>query len=81
MDKKLKARPAHVAEFINYTISMYKECEGLRLVAEDIKPAAAEAVNWKVECLQEKNISEKAAETLARVVDMHAEIIEVVWDD
>ncbi len=80
MDKKLKARPAHLAEFINYTMSMYKECDGLRLAPEDIKPAAGEIVNWKVEYVHEKDISDKAAETLSRVVDMHAGIIEVVWD-
>ena len=81
MDKKLKAKPVHLAEFINYTMSMYEECDGLRLLPEDIKPASEGAVNWEVDRARKEDISEKGAEAFARIIDMHAEIIEVIWEE
>lgn len=81
MDKKLKARPSHVVEFINYTMSMYEECDGLQVEPEDIKRVIGDDISWKVDCANKKGVSEKGIKTLAWIVDMHAEIIDVIWDD
>lgn len=81
MHQKLKAKPKHIAEFINYAASAYKECAGLQLRAEDIIKAADGNTNWGVDYENEMDINEEGMRTLNRVIDMHAGLIEVIWDD
>ena len=81
MDNKLKATPKHIAEFINYTMAFHEECSGLNIKPEDITKVVEGDVNWTVDFVNKTGVSKEGAQTLSRIVDMHAEIIDVHWDD
>ena len=81
MDKKLKATPKHIAEFINYTMSFNEECDGLYIRSENITKVAEDDVNWTIDFVNKTSISKKAVQTLSWIIDSHAKIIEVNWND
>ena len=61
MGQKLNAKPKHIDELINYTMSMHEESAGLDFTPKDITKVIDGDINWTVNYENKTSITEKCA--------------------